>query len=64
MLGNFDKKNSKIMFAALMKLGFHSASSSAPAVPECCMLICAGLFIGGICELVTGPGDNFAARNV
>ena len=47
-----------------MKLGFHSASSSAPAVPECCMLICAGLFIGGICELVTGPGDNFAARNV
>ena len=32
-----------IMFAALMKLGFHSASASPPAVPECCLLICTGL---------------------
>ena len=32
----------KVMFAALMKLGFHSASTSPPAVPECCLLICTG----------------------
>ena len=50
------------MFAALMKLGFHSASSSPPAVPECCLLICTGLMIGGMAELISGPGDNFSEK--
>ncbi|CBY43581.1 unnamed protein product, partial [Oikopleura dioica] len=37
-----------ILFAGIAKIGFHYANRVAPRVPECCLLICLGLIVGGI----------------
>lgn len=37
-----------VLFAGIAKIGFHYANRVAPRVPECCLLICLGLIVGGI----------------
>ena len=37
-----------VLFAGIAKIGFHYANRVNPRVPECCLLICLGLIVGGI----------------
>jgi sodium/hydrogen exchanger 5 len=37
-----------VLFAGIAKIGFHYANRVNPRVPECCLLICLGLIVGGV----------------
>jgi hypothetical protein len=48
-----------ILFAGIAKIGFHYANRVAPRVPECCLLICLGLIVGGIIYAVRDDVSSF-----
>ncbi|CAG5080570.1 Oidioi.mRNA.OKI2018_I69.PAR.g9650.t1.cds [Oikopleura dioica] len=47
-----------ILFAGIAKIGFHYANRVAPRVPECCLLICLGLIVGGIIYAVRDDSNH------
>jgi len=47
-----------VLFAGIAKIGFHYANRVAPRVPECCLLICLGLIVGGIIYSVRDDMSN------